>query len=612
MALDNQIIVPKYVAVSGRFQETVLTSQEIGAYPDSNPSGFLTAVNTTYSKLTGLKSITGLIPGQYYRISDFHLMWYNQSYNDNTIKSGISTEPLTVLAVSGNKISHEAKSELYPQDTIYYDIDASGSYTWGTINNNASIPNFKGWIYRRTNNKLNIDIGWDWRNITVNCCRPDLGGIDIYDTGVAYPYSYIVKNNQGKLYYSTVDNNQNNSLTNVNFWTQVTVNLIEGETFFPTDEFNLIFNINANVLGYPSVGTMYLIPADTGSRIQQPTFTSIVTGKGDFSLINCKNIKIEGGYSNVIQGLNFYDNVIGNNCNENLIVSNFFNNIIGNNFIDNFTTNNFSQNQIANNFSSNIIGTSFQRNNIANSCSSNIVGSSFINNQVGNNFSSNVIGIAFFYNQIGNNFQTNFVRNSFAINSIGNWVFRNTIGLSFAYNSIENQVFNNNIKDNCSANHIQSYFSYNSIGNHFNNNSIGSNFSSNTGIGNNFQNNIIGNSFNSNYIGNYFSDNTVGNVVQFNNIGDWFWANTIGNNFSFHYIENNFGNNTVGNNVLYGIIGNNFNMNIIENNLNINDLYIATHIYNQYHTRLFKNSNNVMRLSYFNQNDQLVVTDPTE
>lgn len=45
MPLNNQIIVPKYIDASGRFQETVLTPLEINAYSDSNPSGFITGVD---------------------------------------------------------------------------------------------------------------------------------------------------------------------------------------------------------------------------------------------------------------------------------------------------------------------------------------------------------------------------------------------------------------------------------------------------------------------------------------------------------------------------------------------------------------------------------------
>lgn len=52
-------------------------------------------------------------------------------------------------------------------------------------------------------------------------------------------------------------------------------------------------------------------------------------------------------------------------------------------------------------------------------------------------------------------------------------------------------------------------------------------------------------------------------------------------------------------------------MNTSEDNLSIGNVTGATHIYNLYNTRIFKNSNQTVRLSYFNNSDQLVVTDPT-
>ena len=478
----------------------------------SGEAGSSTIINTTYSGLTTLKAATGLIPGQLYRISDFHLMWHNQSINDTGIKSGLAPEPLIVLALSGNKISHEAKSELYPQDTIYYDIDASGSYSWGTINNNTAIPNFKGWIYRRIDHKLNIDIPWDWRNITVNCCRPNMTSIGLYNSATTYNLYSVVKNASNKLYYSIQNNNTNNSLTNTNFWLPVS-DFTEGNTYFVTDESYGFRAFNKN-------GNFVNLPADTSTRIQQPTFTSSLVSQGAFQLTNCNNIKIEGGSSNVFLG-------------NNLIISN----TIGNDF---------SSNTIGNNFYSNTIGNSFSSNTIGNLFYANTIGNSFYFNTIGNSFYSNTIGNSFYFNIIGNDFYSNTIGNSFNSNTIGDSFYSNTIGNLFYANTIEN------------------FFYFNTIGNSFDFNTIGNGFDSNT----------IGNLFNSNTIGDSFYSNTIGNL---------FYANTIGNSFRRNTVE-------------------------IATSINITG---ATHVYNNYNTTIFANSNHTVRLSYFNSSDQLVVTDPT-
>ena len=459
-------------------------------YTKNNPSGYVRGiVNTTYSTLTGLKAANQLVSGQYYRISDFHLTWRNQSINDTGIKSGLAPEPLIVLALSGNRISHEAKSETYPQDTVYYDIDASGSYSWGTINNNNAIPNFKGWIYRRIDHKLNIDIGWDWRNITVNCCRPIVTGISLWTGNVNYSQYSIVRGTNsattGKLYYSSFNSNSGNNFTNTSWWLPVS-DFVEGDVYFSTNE-------SFGFMAYYKNGLLVNLPVNTGTRIQQPTFTSSLTGQGTFSLTDCANIKIEGGYSNVILGNNFFSNTIGNSFNFNTIGNNFFSNTIGNIF--NFNT----------------------------------IGNSFFSNTIGNSFSSNTIGNNFNSNTIGNSFDSNTIGNSFNFNTIGNSFSSNTIGNTFNYNAIEN-------------------------------------------------------SFSSNTIGNSFSSNTIGSFFYFNTIGNTFQPNTIRNNFR---------------------------MNTSEDNVSIGNVTGATHVYNLYNTRLFKNSNQAVRLSYFNASDQLVVTDPT-
>ena len=511
-------------------------------------SGANQIINTTYSNLTGLKATSGLLSGQLYRISDFILKWNNQSINDQTVKTAASGEPLIVTAISNNKISHIAQSETYPQDTIYYNINASGSYSWGAINNNEAIQDFKGWIYRRIDNLLNIDIPYDWRNITVNCCKPDVSSVPNYSGNYNYNKFDFVKEtgnniNRGKLYYSIVTGNSGKALTNTNFWNPVS-DFVESGTYFSTDE---SFGFRALYDNIDLYDFKINIPALTTSRIQQPTFTSTLTGLGTFTLNNVKNIKIEGGYHNVIIGENFYNNTIGNTFQFNTIGKNFTNNSIKNDFIFNTIGNYFSFNIIKDNFSVNTIRNSFTNSNI---------------------------GVSFFYNTIGNSFYSNTIEDNYYYNIIGNDFQMNTIGNGFNINTIKND---------------------------FTNNAIGNGFTNNT-IGNSFYNNTIGNSFYSNNIGDYFNSNNIENNFNVNNIGIYFNYNTIKNSFQL---------NTIGNTFVYNTIGNNFQLNTSENDFGNINFTSATHVYNSYNTTLFRNSVNSTRLRYFNGSDQLVVTDPT-
>ncbi len=480
-ALDNVFIENTYTNVASVQDILNLSGVSVLTFGNQTISGIKTfangsnqILNTTYSTLTGLKATSGLLSGQLYRISDFVLKWNNQSINDQTVKTAVSGEPLIVTALSNNKIYHIAQSETYPQDTIYYNIDASGSYSWGTINNNASIPDFKGWIYRRVDNLLDIDIAYDWRNITVNCCKPDVSSVPNYSGNYQYSRLNFVKetgnnSNRGKLYYSVVTGNSGNALDNNNFWLPVS-DFVESGTFFSTDE-----SYGFRALYDDSYGDYRInLPTLTSSRIQQPTFTSTLTGLGTFTLNNVKNIKIKGGYSNVIIANNFYSNTIGDSFNNNTINSNFYINTIENNFNANVIGGNFASNEIAtsfylntisNNFVSNIINRNFARNTItdnfvynmtSNNFTSNTVGSSFNSNVIGNNFDSNIIGNSFNSNTIANYFNSNNIGSFFGNNTIGNIFEGNTIGYGFALNTSEDNI---NGIDFTSSTHVYSGYS---------------------------------------------------------------------------------------------------------------------------------------------------------
>ena len=455
-------------------------------------------LDTTYSNLTGLKATSGLLSGQLYRISDFILIWNNQSINDATLKIAVSGEPLIVTAISKNKISHIARSEIYPQDTIYYDIDASGSYSWGTINNTAAIPNFKGWIYRRVDNFLNIDIPYDWRNITVNCCKVDVSSVPDYSGNYQYDLLDVVKStgnniNRGKLYYSLITGNIGQSIIDDTKWAPVSA-YNESGTYFATNEANNFTTLRKENEGFDKVDLPYL----SNTRIQQPTFTSILTGLGTFTLNTVRNIKIVGGHSNVFVGEYFYDNNIGDGFAFNTIGSNFNFNNIGNMFQDNK------------------IGYFVGYNHIGNNCYVNVFGSSFLYNTIENNFQYNNIGPVVNYNSIANNFYYNNIGTNFSTNVIGPGFLGNTIGIFFYYNTIGPNCYGNIIGRSFESNTIGNSFQYNIIGTYAQSNNIGNVVSSNL-IGNDFLQNTLLNNINNTIFGNNFQLNTIESFITFTN-----------------------------------------------------------------------------------------------
>jgi len=94
----------------------------------------------------------------------------NMSYHFETnkiINTG-ATESLLVTATSGNTISREAYSVLYPEDVIYYEWDinkfSGDRWYWDDSNGTARVPGFKGVITRRNDTLNRIDMPYDWRN----------------------------------------------------------------------------------------------------------------------------------------------------------------------------------------------------------------------------------------------------------------------------------------------------------------------------------------------------------------------------------------------------------------------------------------------------------------
>lgn len=138
--------------------------------------GSIEIQNITYSVLKALYDAGTLTPLQWYRITDFATI-YDQVDFDNAgdLKSTILTkteavEPLLVLALSDKEISTFAFSELYPKDTIKYDIN----YTATFINGNPA----KGKIIERiddNNNRADYDLR------AVKFIRYDDGAGNFYD-----------------------------------------------------------------------------------------------------------------------------------------------------------------------------------------------------------------------------------------------------------------------------------------------------------------------------------------------------------------------------------------------------------------------------------------------
>jgi hypothetical protein len=122
-----------------------------------------------------------------------------------------------------------------------------------------------------------------------------------------------------------------------------------------------------------------------------------------------------GVYSNQIGSYTLVNNFLGT-VEGNIWVNSFYNNVIGLNFYNNTFRNNIDNNTIANDFQNNEIGSSFNNN---------IIGDNFgfgfgdlQGNKIGNNFYENTVGEYFYNNSIPDNFYNNTIGDYFQWNVV--------------------------------------------------------------------------------------------------------------------------------------------------------------------------------------------------
>jgi hypothetical protein len=413
--------------------------------------------DVTYDELLALmdSSGDGLVPGQFYRITDFatvHYMVDNVTATED-INIG-STEPLIVLAISESALDSRAYSELYPYDVIHYDWNPANWLTDISFggNDETLVTGFKGVIYFRHDTLHDNYMGYDFRNVKFR--RWNNG----FEVGSVWLSEY-----QG--YTSTAD-----GVTDPEDYIDVlTFNCPGGEEQYNNEVRGVhieSFKDQKDISYYTNsilCNNVFYLEADYG---WYQVFTNTI---GSLSCFNTFNGYIEANiignefYSNII-GNRFYNNTIGDYFYNNTIGDYFYNNTIGDYFYNNIIGNNFHFNTIGNNFHSNTIENNFYNNTIGNNIYSNTIGNDFRSNTIGNDFRSNTIGNDFRSNTIGNDFRSNTIGNNIYSNTIGNDFRSNTIGDSCQSITAENIVTHITIADSCTNIRIGNSSSYIELG----------------------------------------------------------------------------------------------------------------------------------------------------
>jgi len=556
----------------------------------------------TYSGLTIASSAGGLVPGQFYLMTDFQTCYDQPNYTNEgaaittgNYKTG-STEPILLLAISTTGFSPTVYSTIYTNDKITYD------FTWDTTEvtsgpakgriteridrfNNRTDYDFRAVRFVRYQSffseeyydgTVSIDgsgnvvgIGTDFTNDF------SVGGI----LGVFSPnYSNLIG---GFAYYEilTISGSTNMTVTGTTYHTTSNKFYSRGIS----SGYASPFQCNVPTSSYTGFTQYYTFDFDNDDY-----FNNYLGDNQDYdTFILSNNVFLGGAYINNTFGGNvvgntFYDDDMnGNTC--------------GPSFQYNIITNDFDENTIGPDFRYNFIDCDMQGNSIVGNFEYNMLGdndgSDFDFNEVGWGFRDNFLTFDdddFSDNKIGNDFYENLINYSFSSNIIGDNFNNNTILRDFDENEIENSFYGNIIKSNFTKNKTGSLFNSNVfysdvVGNTFGNNSFGNTFGDPNNVSNySFQNNQVGSDMTNNYFSGDCLSNVIGDACQSNNIDTNFSYNKIGSGFQSNTIANDFGfgggtvrGNVVGNGFLSNIVGeycydNTFGDNCTSNNLSDN------------------------------------------
>jgi hypothetical protein len=484
-----------------------------GVWAKYENSSIASLTEVTYSELVALVGASTLVPGRTYLLTDYETV-YEQPESLETISSGI-VEPLYLTAVDVNKLNKVCKSELYPEDIVYYEIT-------GDINDEKGTEGFtKGKIYRRIDTIHNNDIGTDWRHVKYRRWAHNVN--NPWTLGNNYVVGDIVNIVTYNLILICIsDDNNSQSVFSDNHWFQYPALNGEYASITPSGTTHTTF-----------ISGSITIPSDPLDFQDSIMFTNLSTmNVEDFGNNSIETYHLS---NNIIKSYYFYENKIGGRFEYNYIISGFYANDITYYCRENIIKE-FYHNKIDIAMSRNIICDYFHNNSISGyDMYANIFVDVFRDNITASlqenyflSFQDNTITTSFRYNKLisywhGNTCTTGYIEHCNSINGISTAsVSRNVFNSYFTYNAINGDFSNNRLTGLMDGNTFGNIFENNDIvGDNFSNNTIGSNFIGNK-IGGDFDTNIVGDDFNSNTIGNEIKNwnfrSNLSNLTMLNKI----------------------------------------------------------------------------------------------
>ncbi len=172
-----------------------LSFADIPSGGGSGADGYNCLYDITYADLVTAIAGSTLEVGCYYRITDFQTVHTLTTMFGETPATHTGTiNPITIKAVAVNKLAEYGDCGLYPGDTIYYRVANDGMLPGST----------KGYIYRRIDHALNINLPIDFKEVRYR--RYAANHTNAWDIGTSYTKGEIVTHDSGKIFKAMRDN----------------------------------------------------------------------------------------------------------------------------------------------------------------------------------------------------------------------------------------------------------------------------------------------------------------------------------------------------------------------------------------------------------------------
>lgn len=324
----------------------------------------VTLEEVTYSELLSLSEGSDLVPGRYYRITD-----YLTTTSDPESRTSNHQFDIVVLAIGVSTLSEEAHAMQHRGDTYFANSNLSAWKIWYALDNDTSrfawadATNGKGVIYRMID-EWNNDCPYDFKNIRFK--RKLANGEYYPESGVdtwVYTFTWVDEN------YDVLD------------LSIVGPTLSNDESMYP--------GIFGNTIKECSEFAIY--PDEQGSQ---------------FRLMLSNNVLIFSYYFDYGYFYGCYSNTFGNNCYSNTLGNSCYSNTFGNGCYSNTFRNNCYYNAFGDSCYSNTLGHECYSNSFGAECHSNTFGNSCSFNTIGNNCHYIEFGESCDSNIIGNECQS--------------------------------------------------------------------------------------------------------------------------------------------------------------------------------------------------------------